>query len=165
MKKNIFTSLIFSAALVVFTSATAQQTKQTTPTDQNSKVKKETTTVSPTGAGDTKPTLSDNQSNLTSKEYGVKINEWMKTNIGTDDQQGGRINVAASNLITKIRDIRNTTSDMETRKVQIHEAMQNYNAQLKSVLKPEQFEIYKSKKQELISTFKEMKDESATGTE
>lgn len=165
MKKNIFTSLIFSAALVVFTSATGQQTKQTTSTDQNSKVNKETTTVSPTGAGGTKPTMSDNQSNLTSKEYGVKINEWMKTNIGTDDQQGGRINVAASNLITKIRDIRNSTTDSETRKAQIHEAMQNYNAQLKSVLKPEQFEIYKSKKQELINTFKEMKDESATGTE
>ena len=159
MRKNIFTTLILSSAIFVFSSASAQQTtdKQTAPTlspgaTTQTKEQKPITT--------TQQTQGLNQPELPAKEYGVKINEWMKANIGTNETQGVRITVASSNLISSLRDIRSNVTDVEVRKTQIQNAMQNFNAQLKSVLTVEQFENYKIKRQDLIRDYKEMKNET-----
>lgn len=89
----------------------------------------------------------------------------MKVNVGIDAVQTERINVASTNLLTKVRDIRTNVTDQQTRNTQIHFAMQTYESQLKSVMKPEQFEIYKSKRHDLLNSYKEMKDETINETE
>ncbi|GDX53156.1 hypothetical protein LBMAG27_22030 [Bacteroidota bacterium] len=166
MRKNILTALVLSSAIFVFSSASAQQTTGTKTTTPNTNMQKGTTTVVPgSTVSTTKQTSAGDQSNMAAKELGSKITEWMKMNVGIDAVQTERINVASTNLLTKVRDIRTNVTDPQTRNTQIHFAMQTYESQLKSVMKPEQFEIYKSKRHDLLNSYKEMKDETINETE
>ncbi len=163
MKKNIFTALAFSATLLMCNNLFAQQT---TTTNQKDPMKKETTTVTPsTNRPSEQTTTNQNHNTVSPKEIAVKITEWMKVNIGTDEAQNGRINVASTNLLTKLREVRTNVTDVETRKAQIQQAMNIFNAQIQSVLKPEQLEVYKAKRKDFIKDFKEMKDETTNETE
>ena len=154
MKKNILKSLVICSAVLSFNFASAQTT-----TTKTSPTQKQTTTVT-----STKQTSSD-ESNLSSKELGAKVNEWMQANLGTNDVQATRINVAATSLLTKVRDIRKTVTDADTRNFQIHQAMVQFEAQMKSVMTPEQSAKFQTMKKDFHNSFKEMKDETVTTQE
>ena len=83
----------------------------------------------------------------------------------TVDVQGGRINVASTNLITTVRNIRATVTDPATRNFQIHQAMTQFDAQMKSVMTPEQTAKFQTLKKDFNNSFKEMKDETVTTQE
>lgn len=123
MKKNILLAVILSLGMMVFSAANAQTTKekQTTTTDQNATMQKGSTpinsTTTPVTTKETKPsttapttttkqTTPVDQTKLTPKELGAKVTDWMKVNIGLDEAQAGRVNVAATTLLTKVREIR-----------------------------------------------------------
>ncbi len=162
MKKNIFKSLVICSAVLSFSFASAQQNTTT----KTAPIQKQTTTVTTAPSNNaTKQTTTADQSNVAPKELAAKVNEWMKTNLGTNDIQGGRINVAATNLVTKVRDIRNNVTDAETRKFQIHQAMVQFEAQMKSVMTPEQSAKFQTMKKDFHNSFKEMKDETVTTQE
>lgn len=159
MKKNIFKTLLISSSVLVFNAASAQQTTTTKTTAPQ----KQTTTA--TNPSSTKQTPTNDQSKVASKELGAQVNEWMKTNLGTNDVQGGRINVAATNLLTKVRDIRANVTDKDTRNFQIHQAMMQFDAQMKSVLTPEQSAKFQTMRNDLNASFKELKDETVTSSQ
>ena len=150
MKKILSALVLFSFVFVAINASAQKTTQQTTTTKQNPGSVSTTT----------------DQTKIAPKDLAVKVTDWMKTNVGDiTDAQAGRINVATTNLLTKVRDIRTNVTDAETRKYQIHLAMQTFNGQITSVLTAEQATTYKAKKKQLVTDFKEMKDETETVSE
>ena len=153
--KKIISALVVSSVVLV-TANTKAQTKQQPSTTTQSTISKD---KAPVTTGSTKQNPSPgttDQSKLPASELAVKVTDWMKTNIGEiTDAQAGRINVATTNLLNKVRDIRTNVTDPDTRKYQIHLAMQTYNGQITSVLSSEQNTTYKAKKKQLVTDFNE----------
>ena len=151
--KKIFSFLVF--ALIAVLSTTNCFAQKTTSPSGN--VSKQQTQAVNTGTTD--------NSKLTSKEIATKVTDWMRTNVGINDAQAGRVNVATSGLIEKVRSIQQSGGDAADKKAAMREAMNLYNAQLKSLFTAEQMTTYNSKKSELKSQYKEFKDAEASSAE